>query len=93
MVTVKSANETKDPELQSQNSPAYQYCSVMYTVCAWCGRYLGAKDGWSTPGISGAVCSNCETNLGQEQGAVDAQDTAQWSYRVPCAGVKYYGFE
>ena len=31
----------------------------MKIVCAWCGRFLGEKDGGGVEGISHSVCEQC----------------------------------
>jgi len=31
----------------------------MEIVCAWCGKYLGEKDGGGVEGVSHAICEGC----------------------------------
>jgi hypothetical protein len=31
----------------------------MTVTCAWCGRYLGTKDGHGVEGVSHGICEDC----------------------------------
>ncbi len=31
----------------------------LIVMCAWCGRYIGEKDGGGTSGVSHGICEDC----------------------------------
>ncbi|MFA5317791.1 MAG: response regulator, partial [Dehalococcoidales bacterium] len=40
--------------------------TTLKIVCAWCGRYIGEKDGYGVKGISHGICKQCEARLEAE---------------------------
>ncbi len=36
---------------------------MIQTICGWCGKHLGWKDGQGVQGISHGICNNCAKTM------------------------------
>ena len=69
------------------------HCGIVYLECSRCGRYVGAQDGDGFSGSVACICMECQARSTRRPEAINPVKAGLWSYRVPCAGVKYYSFE
>ena len=46
-------------------------------VCAWCGKYIGEKDGEAVDGVSHGVCEECLDKVVSENGGEIGEDSKQ----------------
>ena len=69
------------------------HCGIVYLECSRCGRYVGAQDGDGFSGSVACICMECQTRSTRRSESISPVKADLWSYRVPCAGVKYYSFE
>ena len=97
MVTVEQRQGIVPRDLQSTSyaNPMINgaHCGIVYLECSRCGRYVGAQDGDGFSGSVACICMECQILSTRRPAAVNAVNAGVWSYRVPCAGVKYYSFE
>ncbi len=46
--------------------PEYSYVGIgtkLKIECAWCGRYMGERDGYGVEGVSHSICERCSAKL------------------------------
>ena len=103
MVTVDSYAETIELDLGRNSIAAaavavdtgvsYPQCRIIFLECSFCGNFVGARDGYGFSGISECVCPDCQESENRLTAVAAASAVGRWHYRVPCAGVRYYGFD
>ena len=93
MVTLQSPQRILPRGLRATAvATSYAHCGIVYQECSRCGSYVGAQNGDGFYGSVACICLDCQGRSSRLSEPVSPVKTGVWSYGVPSAGVRYYGF-